>query len=90
MKHLQEKGKVWVNWDLEERNGNMQKVPKDSKSYKWAKSNDTSTWSMFDEAKAAAPRHGGRIGYMFASGSDRCMVGIDLDGHKAETKKPLP
>lgn len=87
MKHLQERAKVWVNWDLEERNGNMQKVPKDSKSYRWAKSNDTSTWSMFSEAKAAAPQHGGRIGYMFASGSDRCMVGIDLDGHKAENKE---
>lgn len=87
MKHLQEREKVWVNWDLEERNGNMQKVPKDSKSYKWAKSNDTSTWSMFSEAKAAAPQHGGRIGYMFASGSDRCMVGIDLDSHKAENKE---
>ena len=93
MKHLQERAKVWVNWDLEEKKekkGEFTKVPKDSKSldYKWgyAKSNDTSTWSMFSEAKAAAPHHGGRLGLMFAKGSDLCMAGIDVDGHNGENK----
>ena len=29
MKHLQERAKVWVNWDLEERKGKLEKVQKE-------------------------------------------------------------
>lgn len=89
MKHLQEKGKVWVNWDLEEIDGDFRKIPKDSKTVwdKKAKSNDPATWAMFSETKAAAPRHGGRMGLMFASGSQRCLAGIDVDGHNGENKE---
>jgi primase-polymerase (primpol)-like protein len=72
----------WVVWRLEKRvdtHGvvSKTKVPYNARSGKYAKSNDPSTWSSFDEALAAFER-GGYDGPGFCLTSP--YVGIDLDG----------
>ena len=44
----------WVNWKLEERDGELTKVPKNPLTGKNAKSDDSGTWGTFEEALEAA------------------------------------
>lgn len=66
----------WVLWKLIDRDGKPTKVPF-SVDGSPAKSNDPSTWSDFDSAKALAKRYSG-VGFMFSESDSFC--GIDLDG----------
>lgn len=68
----------WVCYRTTDRgNGKLAKIPVDPKTLKDAKANDPSTWATFEEAVAAAARHGlAGVGIEFASG----VCGVDLDG----------
>ena len=70
--------KQWVVWKLEERNGNITKVPYCHRLGRKAKSTVPSDWCSFEEAQAAMAtgRYTG-IGFVFAEGGG--IVGIDLD-----------
>ena len=71
----------WVVWKLERPNGRKTtKVPYDAKNGEFAKSNDDTTWTSFDEARKTADDVLGKfdgIGFML-HGTD--LVGIDFDG----------
>ena len=69
----------WVAWRLEERDGDLTKVPYTPLTDRKASSTDLLTWGGFEEALAAF-RKGQRdgIGFVFSSGDPYC--GIDLDG----------
>lgn len=70
----------WVNWCLEERSGELTKIPYTPGTLKRAKSNDLMTWGPFEEAvdalEAKPVRYSG-IGFVFCSGDP--YTGIDLD-----------
>jgi hypothetical protein len=68
----------WVNWKYFERGGKKTKAPCQSNAERtaFAKSNDPSTWSEFEDAFAVAPDYDG-IGFML-HGSE--FTGIDFDG----------
>jgi putative DNA primase/helicase len=69
----------WVNWRLEERNGDFTKVPYTPRTGRRASSTDLLTWGTFDEALATLQKgdYDG-IGFVFSSGDPYC--GVDLDG----------
>lgn len=70
----------FVVWKKEKRNGKFTKVPYDAKNGELAKSNDSSTWSTFEQAEKTADILTGNydgIGFML-HGSP--LVGIDYDG----------
>jgi len=71
----------WVCWRLEERKGEMTKVPYTPGTLRRASSTDLMTWRTFSEALEAyerfEPPYDG-IGYVFCSADPFC--GIDLDG----------
>jgi putative DNA primase/helicase len=69
----------WVDWRLEERNGDVTKVPYTPRTGRRASSTDLLTWGMFADALAALQNgdYDG-IGFVFSSGDPYC--GIDLDG----------
>ncbi|MDP4009217.1 MAG: AAA family ATPase [bacterium] len=64
----------WVNWQLEEKDGKLDKIPKMSNGQGNAKPNDPSTWSTFAEVDATRNRFSG-VGIML----DNKILGIDLD-----------
>jgi putative DNA primase/helicase len=70
----------WVCWRLEERKGEMTKVPYTPGTLRRASSTDLMTWRTFSEALEAyersEPPYDG-IGYVFCSADP--FVGIDLD-----------
>jgi len=70
----------WVCWCLEERKGELAKVPYTPGTTARASSTDLMTWRTFEEAleayEASEPRYDG-IGFVFC-GADP-FVGIDLD-----------
>lgn len=68
----------WVCYRTTDRgNGKLAKIPVDPKTLNDAKANDPSTWASYEEAVAAAARHGlAGIGIEFANG----IFGVDLDG----------
>lgn len=68
----------WVVWRLEERNGDLTKVPYSPRGGE-AKSNDLMTWGTFEDAYQAygSGRYSG-IGFVFCSGDP--YAGVDLDG----------
>ncbi len=70
----------WVNWELEERDGKMTKIPYTPGTLRRASSVDLMTWRSFTEALGAyersEPPYDG-IGFMFCSADPFC--GIDLD-----------
>jgi putative DNA primase/helicase len=69
----------WVNWRLEERNGDFTKVPYTPHTGRRASSTDLLTWGTFDEALAALQNGNyDGIGFVFSSGDPYC--GVDLDG----------
>ena len=69
----------WVNWRLEERNGDFTKVPYTPLTGRKASSTDLLTWGTFEDALAAmqAGQHYDGIGFVFSSGDPYC--GVDLD-----------
>lgn len=70
----------WVNWCLEERDGELTKVPYTPGTMSRASSTDLMTWGTFREAVDALETKPGRysgIGFVFCSGDP--FVGIDLD-----------
>src|SRR5918995_6188544 len=70
----------WVCWRLEERKGEMTKVPYTPGTLRRASSTDLMTWRTFSEAleayQCSEPPYDG-IGYVFCSADP--FVGIDLD-----------
>jgi putative DNA primase/helicase len=70
----------WVNWRLEERDGDITKIPYTSGTLRRARSNDLLSWGPFEEAVEALEAKPGRysgIGFVFCSGDP--YTGIDLD-----------
>jgi hypothetical protein len=66
----------WVIWKYEERKGKTTKVPYNARTGARAASDDTGTWSAFEDALGAYKRGGwAGIGFMLGDG----FVGIDLD-----------
>jgi putative DNA primase/helicase len=68
----------WVNWRLEERNGELTKVPYTPGTMRRASTTELMGWGTFEEAVEAlgSGRYSG-IGFVFCSGDP--FVGIDLD-----------
>ena len=72
----------WVNWRYEERDGQRTKPPINARSngsLRYAKSNDPSTWTSFDDALAACGRHSELAGVGFCFSPDDGLTGLDLD-----------
>jgi putative DNA primase/helicase len=71
----------WVCWCLEEREGEMTKVPYTPGTRRRASSTNLMTWRTFKEAlgayEASAPIAYDGVGFMFCSADP--FVGIDLD-----------
>jgi putative DNA primase/helicase len=71
----------WVNWRLEEREGETTKVPYTPDTLRKASTNDLTTWRTFPEALEAYERskpHYDGLGFVFCSADP--FAGIDLDG----------
>lgn len=80
----------WVNWKLEKRDGEMAKMPYQSKlgnNPPPAKSNDPKTWSNYASAYMCAPYNSG-IGFVLGDH----LGGIDIDKiyGKDDEEKPIP
>lgn len=70
--------KRWVCFKIEQRNGEFGKFPINSINGKYAKSNDSLTWSTFNTALLGCVKYGcDGIGFMLGDG----IFGIDLDNH---------
>lgn len=69
----------WVCWaGIKKDNGKISKIPKDPKTGKSAKTNDSSTWGSFDEALNHYKQNNRQgIGFVFSQNDP--FVGIDLD-----------
>ena len=67
----------WVNWRLEERGGDLTKVPYTPGTEHRASSTDLTSWGTFEDALDALDRYHG-IGFVLSSGDP--YVGVDLDG----------
>jgi putative DNA primase/helicase len=69
----------WLVWKLEEREGELTKVPYIAGGVGRASSTDSLTWRTFEEAVQALQtgRYDG-IGFVFSSGDP--YAGVDLDG----------
>src|SRR5829696_9078904 len=69
----------WVDWKLEERDGDVTKVPYTPRTNRKASSTDLLTWGTFDEVlDALRTEHFDGIGFVFSSADPYC--GVDLDG----------
>lgn len=69
----------WVCWRYEKRGGRPTKVPINARTGAPAKTNDSSTWASYDEARAGVTRHEyDGLGFVFTR--EDPYVGIDLDG----------
>jgi putative DNA primase/helicase len=68
----------WVVWKLEERDGDLTKMPYIAGGVGKAKSTDSLTWRSFEEAVQAfkTGRYSG-IGFVFSTGDP--FAGVDLD-----------
>ena len=67
----------WVCWSLEKNEqGKTTKVPKQCNGA-FAKNNDSTTWTTFEQCKEASHRFSG-IGFEFSPNDS--FIGIDLDG----------
>lgn len=70
----------WVGWQEVNIKGKLAKIPIDpvSRKLSWAKVNDPSTWSKFDDAlKIYIQRKVDGIGFVFSKYDD--FIGVDLD-----------
>lgn len=66
--------KQWCCWSMISRNGRPTKMPICAATGRWAKSNDSSTWTDLATAEKASRRYSG-LGFMLGFG----VAGIDLD-----------
>ncbi len=66
----------WVNWRLEERDGELTKVPYTPGTRRKASSTDLLTWRSFEDAMRSLGRFDG-VGFVFCSADP--FVGIDFD-----------
>jgi putative DNA primase/helicase len=73
----------WVLWCLEERDGELTKVPYSAKTFKHASTADSRSWSTFPEALEAYEESGNFDGIGFVLSSGDPFTGIDLDGVRA-------
>src|SRR3954471_13380293 len=68
----------WLCWRLEERNGELTKVPYSPLTEEKAKSTDPDTWAGYREAVSAYQKHGyDGIGFVFTPEDN--LAGVDLD-----------
>lgn len=69
----------WVNWRLETRKGRQTKIPYQSTTGQRAKTNNSATWSTFEQAKQAFQNGAiySGIGLVFATEDN--LFGIDID-----------
>ena len=71
----------WVVWKSEKRNGKWTKVPYDAKTHDFAKTNDSTTWTTFEQAAKASEvlndQNYDGVGFML---KDSDLTGIDFDG----------
>lgn len=69
----------WVVWRYEERDGKQTKVPYCAFDGRKASTSDSSTWSTYEQAVAAAKKDNyDGIGFVFREDDPYC--GVDLDG----------
>jgi len=76
----------WVTWRYELRDRKWTKVPCDPRTGKRAKTNDSATWTGFEDALARAQSYDG-IGFFFSRDDPYC--GIDLD-ECLDGEQPVP
>src|SRR5215217_1172560 len=68
----------WLCWRIEERNGELTKVPYTPRTGQRADSTAPDTWGGYDEAASACKDHSyAGIGFVFTPEDDLC--GVDLD-----------
>ena len=72
---------IWGLWSLEERDGRTTKVPYDALTNRRAKSNDSQTWTTFDNAISGLKKYK-RTGIAIFLGNGIC--GLDVDHIKSE------
>lgn len=78
--------KRWVCFKIEERDGEIGKFPINSINGKYAKSNDSMTWTSFNIALLGCIKYKcNGIGFMLGDG----IFGIDLDNHPNKTTGEL-
>lgn len=76
--------KRWVCYRIEVREDKKTKVPYNSVSGQWARTNDPSTWSSFRIAIMGCAKYGfDGIGFVLGKDteSDQTYFGVDLDNH---------
>ena len=83
----------WICYKIEERDGKQTKVPYNAINGDYAKSNDSSTWTIFRVAISGCVKFGfDGIGFMLGEDKNTGIkyFGIDLDNHEDENgKKPM-
>jgi primase-polymerase (primpol)-like protein len=69
----------WICWTAKRRDGEWTKLPVDPETGNYAQTNDSTTWSTFDDAWAEYDQndHYDGIGFVFAE--EDPFVGVDLD-----------
>ena len=78
--------KRWVCFKIEERNGEVGKFPINAINGKYAKSNDSMTWTNFNIALLGCVKYKcNGIGFMLGDG----IYGVDLDNHPNKTTGEL-
>ena len=78
--------KRWVCFKIEERNGEVGKFPINSINGKYARSNDSMTWTNFNIALLGCVKYNcNGIGFMLGDG----IYGVDLDNHPNKTTGEL-
>jgi len=71
----------WVNWQYEERDGDITKVPKNPKTGGNAMSNNPTTWTTYAFAKSKSEKVGIQLGTTAGN-----IVGIDIDHTMTDEK----
>lgn len=83
----------WICYKIEERDGKQTKVPYNAINGDYAKSNDSSTWTIFRVAISGCIKFGfDGIGFMLGEDKNTGIkyFGIDLDNHEDENGiKPM-
>ena len=83
----------WICYKIEERDGKQTKVPYNAINGDYAKSNDSSTWTIFRVAILGCVKFGfDGIGFMLGEDKNTGIkyFGIDLDNHEDEDgNKPM-
>ncbi len=85
------KGKRFVGWKEEVRDGKSTKIPVDCHTERNAVCNDPATWGTFDEAVAFYQKHSNKlkgVGRQFDDADD--IIGIDFDDCLDATERVKP